>query len=70
MVIATVIACVIMANEFQAGDVVQLKSGGPEMTVTEVGLDVFEKQTVWCVWFVGTKQEEGTFPPAALAKKR
>jgi uncharacterized protein YodC (DUF2158 family) len=32
------------------GDVVQLKSGGPPMTVESTGGD-----SVWCVWFDGTK---------------
>ncbi len=33
--------------KFQKGDVVQLKSGGPEMTVVEVD----EKGRVTCTWF-------------------
>lgn len=33
--------------EFKIGDVVQLKSGGPLMTVSSVG----EKSTVNCYWF-------------------
>ena len=59
-----------MANQFKPGDVVQLRSGGPEMTVTDVGLDDFKKEMVWCVWFVKTKQESGSFVPDALAKVR
>jgi uncharacterized protein YodC (DUF2158 family) len=54
-----------MADEFKVGDIVQLKSGGPEMTVTVVG-DHYGTPTVWCVWFVGTKQEKGDFPSGAL----
>jgi uncharacterized protein YodC (DUF2158 family) len=37
--------------QFQTGDVVKLRSGGPEMTVSST-----KDQDVWCVWFVG--QEE------------
>jgi uncharacterized protein YodC (DUF2158 family) len=54
-----------MAEELKTGDVVQLKSGGPKMTVTVVG-DQYGVPTVWCVWFVGTKREEGQFPPDTL----
>jgi uncharacterized protein YodC (DUF2158 family) len=49
----------------QAGSVVKLKSGGPAMTVTRVANEqgtVF----VYCTWFVGTKKEQGHFPPEAL----
>jgi uncharacterized protein YodC (DUF2158 family) len=53
---------------FEVGDVVQLKSGGPRMTVTQVGNDTWEKPTVWCVWFVGTKQQTGAFPLGAVEK--
>jgi len=60
-----------MTNQFKIGDVVQLASGGPKMTVTDVGNDGFGKPTVWCAWFVSTKdgglkEENSTFPPAAL----
>jgi uncharacterized protein YodC (DUF2158 family) len=55
-----------MSNEFKGGDVVMLKSGGPKMTVTEQGTDGFGKPTVRCVWFVGTKREDGAFPPDVL----
>jgi uncharacterized protein YodC (DUF2158 family) len=57
-----------MADQLKIGDVVHLRSGGPEMTVTNVGLDGFRTPTVWCVWFVGTKQQAGTFPPDSLVK--
>jgi uncharacterized protein YodC (DUF2158 family) len=55
-----------MSNGIKLGDVVQLKSGGPKMTATEVGNDGLGTPTVWCVWFEGNKRIEGTFPPAAL----
>jgi len=50
---------------FQKGDVVQLKSGGPKMTVTKIGVHM-EEQMVWCTWFEDTKVTEETFPPEAL----
>jgi len=45
------------------GDVVQLKSGGPKMTVNEIA----NTQTN-CVWFVGGSRESGNFDPEALEK--
>ncbi len=39
-------------GQFQLGDVVRLKSGGPEMTVEWVGVDGFTNQPViQCKWF-------------------
>jgi len=39
-----------MADDFRSGDLVQLKSGGPMMTVEEVRQE--SKGTrVWCTWF-------------------
>ena len=56
-----------MADTLKVGDVVRLKSGGPKMTVTQVGTDsITELLTVWCAWFVLTKQETGTFPADAV----
>lgn len=64
-------------NEFTVGDIVRLKSGGPEMTVTQVRhpLDgVLEKlgqsPTVECMWFEGksNKRGKGNFPPGSLEK--
>lgn len=48
---------------FQPGDVVQLKSGGPIMTVRWC-----QDDGAYCDWFVGTKQEGGKFAPAQLVK--
>jgi uncharacterized protein YodC (DUF2158 family) len=58
-----------MADEkFNIGDVVQLKSGGPKMTVTHVGQMATGGTTLtaWCAWFDGTKEMSGTFPVGAL----
>lgn len=44
---------------FNPGDLVRLKSGGPLMTVEQVGkLSQTGEDGVWCVWFekVGSKQ--------------
>lgn len=55
-------------SEITAGDVVQLKSGGPKMTVSHVGRahlggDVLH---AWCDWFEGTKKMEANFPLTSL----
>lgn len=58
-----------MNAEIKAGSVVQLKSGGPLMTVSSVG-DIYGEPTVWCDWFVQDKapwkKEHGSFPPSSL----
>lgn len=47
------------------GEVVQLKSGGPRMTVESIIGD-----EVTCVWFAEMKQTHGTFPAATLVRWR
>ena len=48
--------------KFKEGDIVQLKSGGPPMTVCEVFGDGDHE----CKWFSGKKLERGNFPEEAL----
>jgi uncharacterized protein YodC (DUF2158 family) len=51
------------------GDVVQLKSGVPKMTVTGVGNGSMTGEAIVpCTWFGGTKQLDGDFPPETLEK--
>jgi len=50
------------AKQFESGDIVQLKSGGPKMTVTRCGKD----GEVYCTWFGGSKKESAAFPPQTL----
>lgn len=59
--------------DFAPGDTVQLKSGGPIMTVEQVGEHwSVEGIAIWCVWFekVGNKQvaSRETFAAIALEK--
>ena len=54
-----------MANEIAAGDVVQLKSGGPDMTVNFVENDS-GTEVAACSWFVNNKKENGRFPTKTL----
>ena len=51
-----------MTEKLKAGDVVRLKSDGPNMTVNAVN----EFGQVHCVWFVGVQQHEGRFNDDAL----
>ena len=38
--------------EFPPGDLVRVKSGGPVMTVAQVGKRaMMEDDAVWCTWF-------------------
>ncbi len=59
--------------EFEKGDVVHLKSGGPTMTVENVGERAMTgEETVWCVWFEQVRgrqvAQRETFSPVALKK--
>ncbi|MEI8668854.1 DUF2158 domain-containing protein [Pseudoalteromonas sp. B131b] len=45
----------------KAGDIVKLKSGGPDMTVQGKGIVGFK-----CQWFAGKKLERGDFPEESL----
>ncbi|REG57628.1 uncharacterized protein YodC (DUF2158 family) [Paraburkholderia sp. BL6669N2] len=53
-----------MANKFKIGDIVQLKSGGPEMTVQTLPSATFRQYK--CQWFAGKKLEAGGFPEESL----
>ena len=52
-----------MQSTFAVGEVVELKSGGPKMTVTSVGTP-FGVPTVGCMWFEGIRKCKGTSRPA------
>ena len=51
---------------FKLGDLVQLKSGGPKMTVTDEAWGIDDEATIWCTWFAGAKRSRGEFPMGAL----
>jgi uncharacterized protein YodC (DUF2158 family) len=52
-------------NEFKIGQVVQLKSGGPRMTVSDV--DYEDDLPVCCLWFDGNGQlQDGDFDHEVL----
>ena len=58
-----------MASAFKVGDLAQLKSGSPIMTVKWLSSD---GRAVTCQWFSGSKLNEGTFSTDSLvaAKKK
>ena len=49
-----------MNEELKVGDVVELKSGSPYLTITRI------EDTVTCVWFFGPIRYEGLFAHDAL----
>ena len=51
-----------MADAISIGDTVQLKSGGPVMTVVYVDSD----GNMDCAWFDGEEKKTGSFPAAAM----
>ena len=50
--------------EFKKGDVVQLKSGGPTMTIRAIS----SEYGVLCQWFVGDDPRRTHFDPESLRK--
>ena len=59
-----------MDAQLNVGDVVQLKSGGPEMTVKSIDMiEYINKPTeivVTCQWFQATEAREHAFPSDSL----
>jgi uncharacterized protein YodC (DUF2158 family) len=53
-----------VADKFKIGDIVQLKSGGPEMTVLSLPNQSFHRYQ--CQWFAGKKLESGSFAEESL----
>jgi uncharacterized protein YodC (DUF2158 family) len=61
-----------MPDEIKIGDVVKLKSGGPDMTVNEIGKSGMTGEgplAAWCSWFDKGEEKKGTFPLTSLIKK-
>jgi len=50
-------------QQFNLGDIVRLKSGGPAMTIAQIG-----KGLVRCFWHGGKKVEEKVLPVQVLEK--
>ncbi len=54
-----------MGSPLKVGDIVELKSGGPPMTVTGVDTNLVGYTEIKCQWFFG-KMETGIFSPDVL----
>jgi uncharacterized protein YodC (DUF2158 family) len=52
--------------EIKAGDIVQLKSGGPRMTVSKIYNDGDGVMRARCDWFEDNKPQYGSFPVLSL----
>ncbi|MFZ1110437.1 MAG: DUF2158 domain-containing protein [Rhodomicrobium sp.] len=52
-------------DDIKVGDVVELISGGPPMTVAEVNVNLVGDCEVVCRWFFG-RMEKGSFAPDVL----
>ncbi len=50
---------------YKGGDLVQLKSGGPKMTVIDTPSS-YGQEDYTTAWFAGAKRETGRFPEDAL----
>ena len=56
-----------MSLGFVTGAVVQLKSGGPKMSVSSVGTRMYgSKIEVWCQWFHNNEPKTEIFPYQSL----
>lgn len=55
-----------MAAKFSTGDVVQLKSGGPAMTISEFLTDHSKSPRYRCKWFKGASYETNVFEEETL----
>lgn len=56
-------------NDLKVGDVVQLKSGGPLMTIEGIGKYGYVEETqAKCKWFEGKKVIENTFCLTTIEK--
>jgi uncharacterized protein YodC (DUF2158 family) len=53
-------------GKFKEGGVVQLKSGGPEMTINSISEDEEGRKRYCCQWFAGGKVEFWEFPEEML----
>lgn len=55
-------------DEFKAGDTVRLKSGGPLMTILNIGKDGSGGAAIFVVWFDKGDEKRSSFPPSAIEK--
>jgi uncharacterized protein YodC (DUF2158 family) len=56
-------------EQIKLGDVVQLKSGGPGMTVERLYRSTSGEEKAECLWFDGTQPKSGQFALTSLVAK-
>lgn len=59
-----------MSNTYNVGEMVKLKSGGPDMTVERLLKDIQGEfnGSYKCQWFAGKKADSNVFPQESLVK--
>jgi uncharacterized protein YodC (DUF2158 family) len=57
-------------SKFAKGEIVKLKSGGPEMTVDRIHTNIYDQFSgkYSCKWFSGDELQEGDFDEETLEK--
>ena len=56
-------------EKLEVGDTVELKSGGPTMTIASIEtLELSGVLTAYCRWFAGEEERSGAYPCASLEK--
>ena len=58
----------MIQGQFHPGDIVQLNSGGPSMTVEEINRFGGTTLRARCIWFDGSKKHDDIFELHALTK--
>lgn len=60
-----------MADNFELGDTVELKSGGPTMTIEKIGprFEGQKEQGAHCAWFNEKNQPQKSWFPLTSLKK-
>lgn len=53
-------------SQLKIGDVVSLKSGGPAMTIENIGNYGSLNPGIYCIWFDSSKKLESLFHPDTL----
>lgn len=54
--------------KFKEGDIVKLKSGGPDMVIYHVPEKKDSSKQYGCKWFAGKKLESGVFSEESISK--
>ncbi len=57
-----------MGEQFEAGNVVRLKSGGPSMTIDQIISEQGIARSANCNWFDKSDRKQGNFALAALER--